>query len=127
MSLILFQRVIFCDVTIENIFENEVKNEEFHVIIASLVFDVVATNKQMFQEALRNVLRYLKPGGFIIIQGSIGEHVYTVGSAMFPAMNATKELILEIFIEEHLEVKHMDLCEKLTTHYYAILQKHLNK
>ena len=116
---------MFCDVTKEDVFDTRINIEEFDIIIASLVFDVVAVNKQMFQSALRNVLQYLKPGGFIIIQGSIGEHVYTVGSAMFPAMNATEELILDIFKEEHLEVKHMELCEKLTTHYYAILQKNM--
>ena len=114
--------MIFCDVTQENVLENEDK-EEFDVIIASLVFDVVATTKEMFQTALKNVLQYLKPGGFMLIQGSLGEHIYTVGSAYFPVMNATEDLILEIFKEEHLEVKQMELCQKLTTHYYVILQK----
>ena len=32
----------------------------------------------------------MKPGGHIIIQGSLGEHCYTVGSSMFPAMTADK-------------------------------------
>mgnify|MGYP002042169882 FL=1 len=109
--------------TKENVFGNNDANEEFDVIIASLVFDVVATTKEMFKTALKHVVHYLKPGGFIVIQGSLGEHCYTVGSAMFPAMNATEDMILDIFKEEHLEVKQMELCQKLTTHYYVILQK----
>ena len=110
--------------TKENVFgNNDDANEEFDVIIASLVFDVVATTKEMFKTALKHVVQYLNPGGFIVIQGSLGEHCYTVGSAMFPAMNATEEMILDIFKEEHLEVKQMELCQKLTTHYYVILQK----
>ena len=32
----------------------------------------------------------MKPGGHIVIQGSLGEHCYTVGSSMFPAMTADK-------------------------------------
>ena len=38
----------------------------------------------------------MKPGGHIVIQGSLGEHCYTVGSSMFPAMTADKgDLISE--------------------------------
>ena len=77
--------------------EDEIQYEEFDLIIASLVFDVVAINRAMFKEALGNVLQYLKPSGIILIQGSIGEHIYTVGSAVFPAMTATEEMILGIF------------------------------
>ncbi len=99
------------------------EHEEFDFIIASLIFDVVAVNKTMFIDALANVLQYLKTGGLILIHGSIGEHIYTVGSAVFPAMTADESLILSIFEDLSLQVLQWELCQKLTTHYYAVLKK----
>ena len=50
--------VYFCDITIEEVFVVPVPPVD--VIVASLVFDVVATTDKMFIIALKNVLRYLK-------------------------------------------------------------------
>lgn len=97
--------------------------EEFDIIIASLVFDVVALDKSMFKAALENVINYLKPGGILLIHGSLGEYRYTVGSASFPAMTADESMLFEIFQECHLKLVKWELCEKLTTHYYAALRK----
>lgn len=124
------QRILFCDVTREDMFDGGNDEEEtlpnkeaFDVIIASLVFDVVALNKTMFKEALCNVLSYLKPNGLILIHGSLGEHRYTVGSSSFPAMTADESMLLEIFQECHLKLVKWETCEKLTTHYYTALRK----
>ena len=119
----LFQKVIFCDITKTQVFEDEDKIGTFDIIVASLIFDVVATSEQMFKQCLSNVLQYLNSNGLIIIQGSIGEHVYTVGSAYFPAMEADQEMLMRIFQELDLEVVRWELCEKVTTHYYCILKK----
>lgn len=114
--------MIFCDITKEEVFE-EIPKEAFEVIIASLVFDVVAVSPKMFEIALSNVLQYLKPGGLILIHGSLGEHHYTVGSAMFPVMDADEKMLFAIFSHCGLEVIRWELCVKLTTHYYGILRK----
>ena len=115
--------MIFCDVTKKRIFEDEDKIGTFDIIIASLIFDVVATSEQMFKQCLSNVLQHLKSNGLTVIQGSIGEHVYTVGSAYFPAMEADEEMLMNIFQELDLEAVRWELCEKITTHYYCILKK----
>ena len=96
---------------------------DFDFIIASLIFDVVAVNRKMFKDALENVIRYLKPGGHIVVQGSLGEHVYTVGSAAFPVMTADEDLILGIFQELKLQVVKWKLDVHLTTHYFCLLKK----
>ncbi len=53
--------------------EDKIDRSSFDVIIASLVFDVVAVSEKMFKTALSNVLQYLKPGGLILIHGSLGK------------------------------------------------------
>ena len=94
------------------------------VIIASLVFDVVAVNRKMFKDALENVISCLKTGGYIVIQGSLGEHIYSVGSAVFPAMTADESLILSIFQDLQLQVLKWQLSNSsLTTHYFCLLRK----
>ena len=50
--------VYFCDITIPEAFVVPV--EPFDVIIASLVFDVVAITDKMYISSLTNVLQYLK-------------------------------------------------------------------
>ena len=77
----------------------------------------------MYKNALENVLRYLKTGGLILIHGSIGEHQYSVGSTLFPAMTADEEMLFEIFKELTLKILKWEKCVKVTTHYYTILQK----
>ena len=58
MNVICFTGVYFCDVTLEEMFVVPVN--QFNVIIASLVFDVVAISDKMYIAALKNVLQYLK-------------------------------------------------------------------
>ena len=58
MNEIYFSGVYFCDVTLEEMFVVPVN--QFNVIIASLVFDVVAISDKMYITALTNVLQYLK-------------------------------------------------------------------
>lgn len=121
---LLFQDVIYCDVTRTDVFgESHEAAAEFDVIIASLVFDVVAVSPKAFTKALKNVLQYLKQNGLIIIHGSIGEHMYTVGSAAFPAMEADEKMLFDIFKNCGLEVIKWELCVKISTHYYTIVKK----
>ena len=56
MNGIYFSGVYFCDVTLEEMFVVPVN--QFNVIIASLVFDVVAISDKMYITSLSNVLQY---------------------------------------------------------------------
>ena len=94
------------------------------VVIASLVFDVVAVTDKAFRSCLTNVVEEaLKPGGFIVIQGSLHEKCYTVGSAVFPAMDMTQDRLLAIFDQCNLDVVKFELCVKYSTHYFALLKR----
>ena len=112
--------VYFCDVTAAEMLHVQVQAD---VIIASLVLDVVAITDKMFASCLSNVLKYLKPNGIILIQGSLHESQYTVGSAVFPVMNITQDRLLDIFKACNLQVHKLELCCKVSTHYFCILQK----
>ena len=68
-----FQNIVFCDVTKEKVFEEGDHIGGFDIIIASLVFDVVAVSAKMYKQALQNVLQYLRNTGVILIHGSIGK------------------------------------------------------
>ena len=58
---ILFSGVYYCDITMPETFVVPVG--QFDVIIASLVFDVVAITDKMYIDALQNVLQFLKVRG----------------------------------------------------------------
>ena len=78
----------------------------------------------MFKDAFENVIGYLKEGGRIVIQGSLGEHIYSIGSAIFPAMTADEAMIMEIFQNLQFRVLKWELSKSnLTTHYFCILKK----
>ena len=47
-----------------------------------------------------SVRRHLKPGGLLVVQGSLGESVYTVGSAIFPVLNVDEDDVREVFCDK---------------------------
>ena len=56
----------FCDVTTEAVFSSDDDDVAgFDVVIASLVFDVVALNENDFRRYLSNVVNHLKPGSIL--------------------------------------------------------------
>ena len=59
----------------------------------------------------------------MLIQGSLGEHFYTVGSAAFDTLNVTQQNVEETFEKCRLIVRDWKICEKQSTHYFALLQK----
>ena len=46
------------------------ETQTFDVIIASLVFDVVANSEALFEKSLKNVQDFLAQNGLLIIQGT---------------------------------------------------------
>lgn len=118
--------VYFCDVTApgpgcSSIFNVPVPPAD--VIIASLVLDVVAVSKEAFCRALENIAGHLRAGGLLVVQGSLGETCYTVGSLSFPAMCIDREELVRAFDLAKLILVKLETSVKLTTHYFALLQK----
>ena len=56
------REIKFCDVTSPNVLLDNDDKPLFDVAIASLVFDVVATDKDDFAKFLTNVANIVKPG-----------------------------------------------------------------
>lgn len=63
--------VYFCDITRsgQEMFMIS-ETQTFDVIIASLVFDVVANSEALFEKSLKNVQDFLAQNGLLIIQGT---------------------------------------------------------
>ena len=92
MDFFFFQKIVFCDVTKENLFSNsddevvnycqyfndkiEEKYNSFDIIIASLVFDVVAVNRKMFKGGL------ISEGIFTFVQ-STKKHTKSISYTFF--------------------------------------------
>ena len=79
-----------------------------------------------------------------MVQGSLGESVYTVGSAIFPVLNVDEDDVREVFgdkararvkipTDESLwlqvafyfqgfKMVRFEICEKVSRHYYAVLK-----
>ena len=72
---------------------------------------------------MRTVVRFLKPGGLLLVQGSLGEDVYTVGSSIFPVMNIDEPSFRRVVQECGLEVEKWTLCTKESTYYFSMLSK----
>ncbi len=119
--------VYFCDVTDSRdmfLVDDDVDDSNcFDAVIASLVLDVVAVTDKAFSAALGNIVGRLRPQGLIVLQGSLGEKVYTVGSAVFPVYCAYEAKLLDIFESVGLAVKRWETCVKESTHYFALLQR----
>ena len=98
------------------------------LVIASLVFDVVAVTDKMFRSCLTNVIEKAlkKPDGLLVVQGSLHEKCYTVGSAVFPVMEITQDRLLAIFDDCEMAVVKFELCVKYSTHYFALLKRRLH-
>ena len=114
--------VIFCDVTASKVFP-DLDRVVADVMIASLVLDVVALTDAKFKECLTNIIRHIKyPGGFLILQGSLGENTYNVGASAFPVMDIDEQRLLQIFKDCHLTIIQFEKQVKVSTHYFALLQ-----
>ena len=93
-------------------------------MVASLVLYVVSVTDLMFEQNLMNLKRSLKPStGVLVLQGSLGESVYTVGSALFPAMTVEEDALRKIFDRCGLIVEEWRVCVKESRHYFALLKQ----
>ena len=96
--------VIECNLATEEVFEKGVLTVEVDILICSLVFDVVCTNPHSLEVVMKRALQCVKEEGVMIVQGSLGEETYCVGSAVFPVLNINKDSLLTVFDNLELEV-----------------------
>ncbi|XP_023340116.1 nicotinamide N-methyltransferase isoform X2 [Eurytemora carolleeae] len=89
----------------------------------SQVWDVVAVNTEQLETVINRSLNWLKEGGLLIVQGSLHEERYTVGSAMFPVLNIDKETLFNVFEKCGLKVVLWETRTKGSTHYFTILKR----
>ena len=115
--------VIECNLATEEVFEKGVLNEEVDVLICSLVFDVVCTNPDSLEVVMRRALQCVKQEGLMIVQGSLGEETYCVGSAVFPVLNIDKETLFTVFDNLELEVVKWETTVRVSTHYFTVLKR----
>ena len=97
--------VIECNLATEEVFPEGALNEEVDVLICSLVFDVVCTDPSSLEVVMTRALTCLKQDGLMVVQGSLGEERYCVGSAVFPVLNIDQKTLLEVFENLSLEAK----------------------
>ena len=115
--------VIECNLATEEVFPEGALNEEVDVLICSLVFDVVCTDPSNLEVVMTRALTCLKQDGLMVVQGSLGEERYCVGSAVFPVLNIDQKTLLEVFEKLSLEVIKWETTVRLSTHYFTVLKR----
>jgi len=115
--------VIECNLATEEVFAKGVLNEEVDVLICSLVFDVVCTDPGNLELVITRALQCMAEDGLMIVQGSLGEERYCVGSAVFPVLNIDEETLRKVFENLSLEVVRWETTVRLSTHYFTVLKR----
>jgi len=76
---------------------------------------------------MKRALRWLKPEGLMLVQGSLGEYHYTVGSASMPVLDIQEKEFRAVVDRVGLEVIRWETTVRLTTHYYTVLKRKNNE
>merc|ERR1712059_23884 len=98
--------VVECDLSKEEIFPEDcpARNLLAQILICSLVFDVVCTDSVGLEVVMGRALKSLAPDGLLLMQGSLGEQIYAVGSAALPVLNIDEATLMQVFSNLSLEV-----------------------
>jgi len=117
--------VIPCDLATEEIFQQEDPRPPapVDILIASLVFDVVCVDADQLEVMMERALRWLQTEGLMIVQGSLGEQRYTVGSASMPVLDIQEEQLRAVLDRLGLEVLRWETRIRCSTHYFTVLRR----
>jgi len=116
--------VLPCDLSTEEVFaELRCPSSPVDILIASLVFDVVCVDANQLEVMINRALRWLKPEGLMLVQGSLGEYHYTVGSASMPVLDIQEKEFRAVIDRVGLDVIRWETTVRLTTHYYTVLRR----
>ena len=115
--------VIECNLATEEVFGKGVLKEEVDVLICSLVFDVVCTEPGQLEVVMRRAMKSMSREGLMVVQGSLGEERYCVGSAVFPVLNIDQDTLFTVFQNLSLEVVRWETTVRCSTHYFTVLRR----
>jgi len=115
--------VIYSDLSSNSVFKEGQNPTKFHIVICSLVWDVVAVNPSQLETVIKRSMKCLEEDGILVVQGSLHEDRYTVGSAVFPVLNIDKDTLWNTFQKCQLEVVKWETRVKCSTHYFTILKR----
>ncbi len=96
------------------------------VVIASLVLDVTCSSEEDLARCLDNLATRLRSSSssLLLLQGSLDEHTYAVGSASLPALEVDEETLRRVVRRCGFSIRLWRLSRaQQTTHYFAALQK----
>ena len=73
--------------------ESVPEDQVYDVITSSLCLEDVSTTLSGYKSAVRNVSKYLKHGGYVVLLGVIEESSYRIGDYIFPCTSLKAEEI----------------------------------
>ncbi len=108
----------------------------FDVVTTSLCLEAAVTSTEGYRHAITKLKKYLKPGGYILMLGVLGETFYMVGQEKFYCFSLNKGMIEKTFTQEGFQVLDMILlpnhssgsCDDADEFFFlrAILQNEMN-
>ncbi|KAJ7355138.1 hypothetical protein OS493_027927 [Desmophyllum pertusum] len=81
----------------------------FDVVTTSLCLEAAVTSAEGYRHAIVKLRRYLKPGGFVLMFGVLGESFYMVGQEKFYCFPLSKDMIEETLVKEGFQVLDLKL------------------
>lgn len=115
--------IIECNLATEEVFEEGSFNKKVDVLICSLVYDVVCTDVSSLETVMKRSLRFLNEDGLLLVQGSIDEHHYTIGSAILPVLDIKEVDFMAVVNKLDLEVLRWTTTVRCSTHYFTVLRR----
>ena len=100
------KNVIPCDILKENPLD-PLELESFDCIILALVLDAACLDQESYLSAVKNCVRLVKPGGYIIQESMLGQTYYKVGKEKFFALKLDMELIRRGYKEAGCDIENI--------------------
>ena len=69
------------------------------VVFSHLCLEYVVSERKLFRKIIKNIIRIIKPGGFLVLQSAMGADSYYMGDVKFPSTNTSKAF-LELCLTE---------------------------
>jgi len=115
--------ILECNLADEQVFAPDVFRKKVDVMICSLVFDVICIDIKQLESVMNRALRFLSDDGLMLVQGSLGEHHYSVGSAMLPVLDINQDEFMDVVNKLDLEVLRWQTTVRVSTHYFTLLRR----
>jgi len=77
----------------------------FDVVTTSLCLEACVTSDEGYRHAIAKMKKYLKPGGYLVMYGVLGETYYMVGQERFYCFPLSKDLIEQTLTNEGFKIR----------------------